>query len=430
MKKPAAQPPKTEGETLSAPETGDLLTVLEDEHRQLRALMDGTYDLEDLLKHWLPHQAVEQDVLIPALAEQDADEDEAFLVRRDLAAILLAALRQEQVSASAPVRAVLGELLTALMAAEEAPETGLFARVRSAAIDLRGLQQQADTARRGAMERLDAGDDRDLAPRRLGAAQAEGESSQTRENDVMQRQYERERDAEGRFVSERGRGASSRSSRYDDDDHRSGRRRDDDNQRGHGGWFGDPQGHAQAARRGWDERDDRRSSSRYDDDDRRYQSRSRYEDDDRRSGRRDDDDDRRGHGGWFGDSQGHAEAARRGGEERDDRHSGGRYDDDDRRYQSRSRYQDDDRRSGRRGDDDDRHGHGGWFGDPEGHAQAARRGWEERDDRRSGGRYDDDRYASRRRDDDDDHDGRRRGWSGDPQGHSEAARRGWEHRRG
>jgi len=97
-----------------------------------------------------------------------------------------------------------------------------------------------------------------------------------------------------------------------------------------------------------DDRDDRRRSSsrsRYDDDDRRsmparddegrfIRSRSRYDD---------DDDDyrrgRRGHGGWYGDAEGHSEASRRG------------WDDPD-------------------------HGRSGWYGDPEGHSEASRRGWE------------------------------------------------------
>ena len=72
-------------------------------------------------------------------------------------------------------------------------------------------------------------------------------------------------------------------------------------------------------------------------------------------------------------SRGHAEAARRGWDERrDDRDDGRRsYSsrDDDRRYASR----DDDQRSTGRG-------HGGWFGDPEGHSEASRRGWDDRRD--------------------------------------------------
>src|SRR4051812_23883265 len=94
-----------------------------------------------------------------------------------------------------------------------------------------------------------------------------------------------------------------RSRRYssrDDDDRRSSRSRssrDDDNGRGQGrgGWFGDSEGHSEAARRGWREDDNgyRGRSSRDDDDyrSRSSQSRSRYQD---------DDDDRRGRGrgGW------------------------------------------------------------------------------------------------------------------------------------
>ena len=105
-------------------------------------------------------------------------------------------------------------------------------------------------------------------------------------------------------------------------------------------------------------------------------------------------DDGRGHGrgGWFGDSEGHSEAARRGWDDRDDdrggRSGGGRSRDDDRSSRS-SRGRDDDDGRGR--------GRGGWFGDSEGHSEAARRGWEDRDDDRGGrssrgrGRDDDDR---------------------------------------
>lgn len=67
-----------------------------------------------------------------------------------------------------------------------------------------------------------------------------------------------ERDDQGRFVSDddRSRGGGRRhyaESRRDDDYRGSSRYEDDDRGRGHGGWFGDPQGHAEVARRGWDE---------------------------------------------------------------------------------------------------------------------------------------------------------------------------------
>lgn len=203
------------------------------------------------------------------------------------------------------------------------------------------------------------------------------------------------------------RGGSRRSRGRDDDDD------DDRGGRGHGrsGWFGDSEGHSRAARERFEE----------DDDDRGGGSRRS------RGGRDDDDDDDRGgrgrgRSGWFGDSEGHSRAARQRFED----------DDDDRRGGSR-------RSRGRDDDDDDRggrgRGRGGWFGDSEGHARAARQRWEE--DGRGGSRRsrsrdddDDDRGSSRRsrsRDDDDDDQGR--GWFGDPRGHAEAARRGWQHRR-
>ena len=114
-----------------------------------------------------------------------------------------------------------------------------------------------------------------------------------------------ERDEYGRFMS--------------DDDHRSqgySRGRDYEDERrashgsGHGGWFGDPQGHAEAARRGWDEREGERRS--YDEDTKGYSSQSggrRY-----KSRSRQDEGERRpsGHGGWFGDPEGHSQASRRG----------------------------------------------------------------------------------------------------------------------
>jgi hypothetical protein len=244
----------------------------------------------------------------------------------------------------------------------------------------------------------------------------------------------RERDEYGRFMSDndddrryssRGSEGGRGGSRYDDedDDRRSlrggngGRGRDGENDGR--GWYGDSEGHSRAARSRSgggrdDDYDDRRSSrsSRDDDEDDRRSgrggssSRDRDEygrftsDDDRDYGRRssgrssrdDDDDDRRssrgssssggGRGrssrdddndgrGWYGDSEGHSEAARLGWEHRGGggggRGRGGRDDDDDDRRSSRGS-------SGGRGQSQ-----GGWFGDSRGHAEAARRGWRNRD---------------------------------------------------
>lgn len=158
----------------------------------------------------------------------------------------------------------------------------------------------------------------------------------------------RERDEEGRFASDdhmgyEGNGYGMRSSRSQG--------------RGHGGWFGDSEGHAQA-REGQGARSIGRSRSDEDYDDEDYGVSSRVGRGGRSMGGR-------GHGGWFGDAEGHAQAAREGWSER----SGSRscaYDDED---------DDDSRssRSGRGGRSMSGRGHGGWFGDSEGHSEAARR---------------------------------------------------------
>ncbi|HEY7901324.1 MAG TPA: hemerythrin domain-containing protein [Caulobacteraceae bacterium] len=136
-------------------------------------------------------------------------------------------------------------------------------------------------------------------------------SNPTKESS-MPRHYS-ERDERGRFTDDDGgRGYRSRDDegrgyRSRDDEGRftsRGSRDDDDRGRGHGGWFGDPEGHSRASERGWEERRD--SSGRY----------SSRDDDDRRHSRGRDDDRGRGHGGWFGDPRGHSEASREGWDRR------------------------------------------------------------------------------------------------------------------
>jgi hypothetical protein len=221
---------------------------------------------------------------------------------------------------------------------------------------------------------------------------SEGRRSRGRDMEEDEGRYggyrgERERDEEGRFASEgrrsRGRNMDEDEGRYgggrrsmgredDEDERRYGSR---DRDRGQGGWFGDREGHSEASRRGW-ERPEHGESGWYGD-------REGHSEASRRGWR----SGRHGESGWYGDREGHSEAARRGWEEghrsqrrdEDDYRSRSRSEDDDRRYESRrggGRSDDDDERYGRSGRS--RGGHGGWSGDPEGHAEAARKGWEHR----------------------------------------------------
>ena len=229
-----------------------------------------------------------------------------------------------------------------------------------------------------------------------------------------------QRDEAGRFVSEderrsrgryddedeRSRGRRSESRNADDDERRyesrgddrryesrgesrgyesreASRRGSEPSEQGRSGWYGDPEGHSEASRRGW-ERSEHRGSGWYGDREGHSEA-----------SRRGWETSEHGRSGWYGDPERHSEAARRGWEEgghssqRRDEGDNGRYG-EHRRYEA-ARYESEDRRGsgagyeGRRGgrseDDDERSGSSrgqGWSGDPEGHSEASRRGWERR----------------------------------------------------
>lgn len=326
------------------------------------------------------------------------------------------------------------------VAEEEDPKEGIFAKARGGGVDLQALGQQLQK-RKTELVRL-AESDRlpKPSPVALGTTRSNTPKSsrEEMENDEMAQYYERDysdgrsgsgrggrggsmgndrpRDEYGRFMSDDdrgGRGGRSGGGRYadDDDDRRGGDGRarsaqarerdeygrfmsdddrggrggrggggryadDDDDRRGGGGrrtggWFGDPEGHSRASREGWRTSDHEGSGW--------YGDREGHSEASRRGWRNSDHEG----SGWYGDPEGHSEASRRGWDSRDDRgRSDGRYgrdEDDDRGGRSRSeaRYRDDyddDRGRGRSG----RGSRGGWFGDSEGHSQAARRGWDDR----------------------------------------------------
>jgi len=433
------------------------IAALEQDHRRVEQLFsDYESALEDARKDELVqqicieltiHAQLEEEIFYPACRDKLPDEamlDEAQ-VEHDSAKLLIADLMDARSSdrfRDAKV-SVLREQVKHHVGEEEMPGTGIMAQARAHELDstdlARRLKERKQTLQGRAAE---------LRPTRAISLNLDLDTFTDLEGRMARNSGNGERDERGRFVSDDDddrdyrRSASRGGGRRDDDDadrrgSRSRGRDDDDDRggRGRGGWFGDSEGHREAARRRFD-----------DDDDRRGGSRSRGRDDD-------DDDDRSGRGrGWYGDSEGHREAARRRFEDDDDGRRGsrsrGRDDDDDDRRGSRSRGRDDDddrRRSRARDDDDDRgsrsrsrddddddrggRSRGGWFGDSEGHAEAARGRWEGEGGRSS---------RSRSRDDDDD-DRRSRsrgrsdeghgGWFGDSRGHAQAARRGWENRR-
>ena len=417
-------------------------------HRELEGVLarrsEGGADARAIVREfaalWLPNHRVEVEILVPALQDAGADEDKmaAARIRADIVNLLLADLIETEAAEFAEAKLeALADAFAALALASSRERESFF-DIESEGLAALGPQMAARYERaKGSFQNIDEsiGEAMDLlAPRSLSVSS--GRRRRVREKDMARYSSMPDRDEQGRFLPEDDRGrSSSRSSRgrYEEDEGNGyrGRRsmsrgRDDDERyysgrgddRGHGGWFGDSEGHSEASRRGWDRSD-------------------------------------HGDSGWYGDREGHSEASRRGWQRSDHGESGWFRDPEGHSEASRRGW-----RSGH-------HGESGWFGDPEGHSEAARRGWDEgghrsqrRDDdegyrsrsryedddrrsgyeSRSGGRYeDDDRrgYESRRRSEDDDERGSRGrsssrghgGWSGDPEGHSEASRKGWEHRR-
>jgi hypothetical protein len=413
---------------------------------------------------WLPHTAVEQDILVPALKDAGIEEEKitSIAIQKDIINLLLADLLQRDDPEFA--RAKLEALAKQFDALIEGGDGGLFAIVSSTEKAIPGLNAQMK-ARYERTKRRFANMDESigeamamLAPRRLSVTP--GSRQNRREYEMNRYSNVRDRDEQGRFVSddEREYGRGSRSSGRDRDEQgrfmgeggsRSrSRYEDDDNQR---------------YSRGGPERDENgrfmseggsHSRGRYDDEDERYGRRStgRERDDEGHFTRRGGSYEGRGRGGWFGDSEGHSEASRRGWD--NPRHGESGWYGDSEGHSGASRRGWDNPRHGesgwygdseghseasRRGWDNPRHGESGWYGDPEGHSEASRRGWDERGrspryEERSR-RYDEMTSRSRSRyDDDRDYErgngGRGHGgWSGDPEGHSEASRRGWQNRR-
>ena len=442
-----AQPssPSSDSSAASSQSTGAAFVQrLRDRHSALQGVLDGraaqSAQPREIARAfamaWLPFDRVEAGVMQRALnaSGESAEALEEAGVRTDLLNILLANLLGGAEAEKSALDA-LAEQFAGLAKVAERCEGALLQALdsmpQSSRLPLSQLEARYESARRR-FERL--GNDaigeamEMLAPRRLSVPaqrqlrQSEYDmprnSSQMRDRDDQgrflpedDRDYGRghrgsmpERDESGRFMSDDDRRSRSR---YDDDDNR-GRRsmsrsRDDDDDRrsssrgrDHGGWFGDSEGHSEASRRGWENSD-------------------------------------HGQSGWYGDREGHSEAARRGWDRPDHGESGW--------FGDREGHSEASRRGWERSD----HGQSGWYGDREGHSEASRRGWDEGhrsqqhrddDDRRSSRYQDEGRrsYAGGRseRYEDNDRSGSSRGhggWSGDPEGHSEASRRGWERRR-
>jgi hypothetical protein len=171
-----------------------------------------------------------------------------------------------------------------------------------------------------------------------------------------------ERDEEGRFVSDiRSSGRRGRLEE-EDDTSRYSRSSKGSNRQDQDVWSDDSVRRSGITQRDWNERSPSLRGNRgnyAEDDDYRYSSRSG----------RGRDQINQGQGNWFDRTEDPSESPERNRNNRSPSLSGdrvNRFDEDD-TYRSSSR-------SGKGRSQ----GHGGWFGDPAGHSEAAHRGWEDR----------------------------------------------------
>jgi hypothetical protein len=234
------------------------IEFLAEQHQQLQAMLakrsEGGADprmiMREFVELWLPHQAVEAEFLVPALRDSGFDQAKiaASEIRKDIINILLADLLQgmDDGFAGAKFDALASELDSLVQAASQNSENARAAI--SSATDERPSMELAERYERLKRQFADMDSIGEalvmLAPRRLSVS---FNSQRSRREYPMSSRYSnmRERDEQGRFMSDdergyrgsRGRGGPDRDEpgrymsegggrargRYEDEDERYGR---------------------------------------------------------------------------------------------------------------------------------------------------------------------------------------------------------------
>ena len=197
---------KAKSEATAGPRNGetaksgasDTVELLKGQHRELKATLakrsDANADSAAIVKEfaaaWLPHTAVEQEILVPALNDAGVAEEKiaAIAIQKDIINLLLAdLLRDESRQFGQAKLEALAKQFDALMDGAGGEDSGLFAIVSSAEKSIPGLNAQMK-ARYERLKNRFANMDEGigeamvmLAPRRLsvnpGSQQIEGSMS-------------------------------------------------------------------------------------------------------------------------------------------------------------------------------------------------------------------------------------------------------------
>src|SRR5437868_6063885 len=214
---------------------GDAEAMLKSDHRKVEELFSQFEQtvaadqkgniVKQVCKELIIHTILEEEIFYSACREKDVDSetlDEAQ-VEHDGAKMLIRELlhqRPETDFYDAKVK-VLAEYIKHHVGEEEKAKEGIFAEARAAGVDMNALGQRLQTRKQELMKA-----ENNLSPPRPRSLQITSQSS-SEEYRNMPRQYNTDRDEQGRFRSDDDdRGSSrGRSSRYDrDDDNGSSRR--------------------------------------------------------------------------------------------------------------------------------------------------------------------------------------------------------------
>lgn len=262
--------------------TADAIEMLSADHRKVEQLFEQYRTARrraeksklarEICKELIIHAELEEEIFYPACREhvEDSKIDEA-MVEHDGAKILISEIAVGSPSDEffdAKV-AVLTEYIRHHVQEEEKNSESIFAEAKAGGLDMAALGARMQARKAELMKEMgqelylpqpitmdvtigEEDMDEELAGRgESGRGRWEDEDRWGRGSDRGGRMPER--DEYGRFMSEEEDERSSRGGRGETH----GR---EDERRGasHGGWFGDPKGHSEASRRGWEEREGHR----------------------------------------------------------------------------------------------------------------------------------------------------------------------------
>ena len=169
------------------------------------------------------HTIIEEEIFYPACSKHGIEEDDLdeAQVEHDTIKLLVRELMEGSLDDDYydAKMTVLSEYVKHHVGEEEEPQTGIFARVEKTDLDLDELGRELEDRKDQLMEHAERLTERPPRIRSLSLGRTRGHDAGLRERDDRDRGYAAERD------------------------------------QGHGGWYGDPRGHADASRRGWRHRD-------------------------------------------------------------------------------------------------------------------------------------------------------------------------------